>query len=227
MRSIKGYYLDTFKPLKINKLASAFLERATESFDPRWISNETIEYKIRKCPDGYRSVAPITSWMFNLNTGKTTLTNHYSQGVPEGSVPSTHYTEAGRTPKDVRWIIIHTTDGSAESAIKTFQDPTAHVSAHFVIDQDGKVSQLLKIEDIAYHAGNRAYNYRSIEIALKQKGSQKITEAQYKALAKLSRWIGDIWGVSLSRPKGIAPANPEDGGGIIGHDQVPDPDNPN
>ena len=230
MHSIVGYYLDTFKPLKINELASELFGQKIESFDPRWKSNETIEYKTTNLDSinkSFRMVSAISSWIFDLNTGKTTLTNFYLQKAPEGGVLLTPYTEAKGTSKNIRWIIIHTTDGSAESAIKTFQSPDSHVSVHFVIDQDGKVSQLLEIKDVAYHAGNRAYNYRSIGIALEQNGSQKITEAQYKALAKLTRWIGDNWGVSLSRPKGIAPANPDDGSGIIGHDQVPDPDNPN
>jgi len=64
-------------------------------------------------------------------------------------------------PGDLDTIIIHYTAGSsASSSIKTLCDPAVKASAHFVIGRDGSVTQLVKLDTIAWHAGASQYNGR-------------------------------------------------------------------
>ena len=54
----------------------------------------------------------------------------------------------------IQFIIIHYTDMlSAEDALTRLCDPEAKVSAHYLIDKVGQVTQLVKDEDRAWHAG--------------------------------------------------------------------------
>ena len=42
--------------------------------------------------------------------------------------------------------------------------PAAHASANFVVGRAGQVKELVPLHDIAWHAGNWAYNLRSVGI---------------------------------------------------------------
>jgi spore germination protein YaaH/N-acetyl-anhydromuramyl-L-alanine amidase AmpD len=135
-----------------------------------------------------------------------------------------NYAKANRT--DVRWVVIHVTEGSAQSAINWFLDPRARVSAHYIVSLGGAVYQMVREGDIAWHAGNRLYN--SLSVGIEHEGFVKakmFTEHQYRASARLLAYLAYKYGIPLTRPTGVAPADAS-GGGVIGHDQVPDPNNP-
>ena len=50
------------------------------------------------------------------------------------------------------------------TALKVFQDPTHAAAAHYVVRKDGHVAQKIRELDVAFHAGNREYNERSVGI---------------------------------------------------------------
>lgn len=53
-------------------------------------------------------------------------------------------------------IVIHWIgEGTAPWAVRWFHDPKSRVSAHFVIDRKGKVSQVVKTRDTAWHCTKR------------------------------------------------------------------------
>jgi N-acetyl-anhydromuramyl-L-alanine amidase AmpD len=88
-------------------------------------------------------------------------------------------------------IVLHITQGpTAMSAIWTFE-ASIHpnrTSAHFVVDRDGTVYQLLDLSDTAWHAS--AVNERSIGIEHAAiAGTLLATEAQYLASAALVAWL--------------------------------------
>lgn len=143
---------------------------------------------------------------------------------------SCNYTTSNReSTLDIRWIVIHTAEGSYEGTISWFQNPDAQASAHFVAAKDGRVAQMVHNKDIAWHAGNWKYNQHSVGIEHEGFSAQASTwtDAMYKASARLTRWLVDTYGVPLAHPTGVAPADPLGvAGGIIGHNQVPDPNNP-
>ena len=140
-----------------------------------------------------------------------------------------NYGVASRTSSDVRWVIIHTTEGTTASAVARFQDPTQVVSAHYIISRDGTIIQMVRDQDVAYAAGNLAYNNAAINIEHERYDTYDCTPVQLAASAALVKWLAQRYNVAIAFPgvpTGIAPANPADGSGIIGHIQVPDPNNP-
>jgi len=124
----------------------------------------------------------------------------------------------GNRPHDypVQMIIIHDTESSYATAIQDFQDPTWAASAHYIVSNLGDITQMVAEKDIAWHAGNWDYNTRSIGI--EHEGYAwtccTFTTAQYDASAKLAASICSRWGVPMDRTH------------VIGHNEVPDPNNP-
>lgn len=58
-------------------------------------------------------------------------------------------------------IVIHYTAGpSAESAVKTFADAKKKVSAHVVVADDGKLTQMVSFAEVAWHAGPSSFQGR-------------------------------------------------------------------
>ena len=153
-------------------------------------------------------------------------TADYPSATWIGGVPASNYENASRTASDIKWIVIHTTEGTAASAISWFQNGASQVSAHYLVKQDGTIVQLVRDQDIAYQAGNYAYNQNSIGIEHERSGSQSITAAQMPASANLVKWLFQQYGIFQTFVDGIASADPASGSGIIGHNQVPDPNDP-
>lgn len=127
----------------------------------------------------------------------------------------------------IRWIVIHDIEGSAEAAVRWFQDERAKASAHYVISYDGKVYQMVREKDIAWHAGNWKYNMHSIGIEHAGYADKDMfTDEEYVASAKLVAYLCKKYNIPIVHWEGIAPEDPNNGSGIIGHYQVPDPKNP-
>ena len=92
---------------------------------------------------------------------------------------------------DKNTIVLHITEGpTAQSAINTFQASVAphRVSAHFVIDRDGTVYQLLPLSDIGWHASQCNTHSIGIEHAAISK-TLLATDDQYTASATLIVWL--------------------------------------
>ena len=112
----------------------------------------------------------------------------------------------------VDMIVIHDIEGSASSAIATFQDPGRHGSAHYIVSFNGTVWQMVPEKDVAWHAGNWDYNTRAIGIEHEGYAyTPMYTATEYKASAHLAASICSRWGVPMDRAH------------VIGHYQVPDP----
>ncbi|HEY2599357.1 MAG TPA: N-acetylmuramoyl-L-alanine amidase [Candidatus Dormibacteraeota bacterium] len=132
------------------------------------------------------------------------------------SAAATNYTVANR-PHDypIDMIVIHDIEGSYASAIKIFQDPQRHGSAHYVVSYKGQITQMVAEKDVAWHAGNWDYNTRAIGIEHEGfAAANRYTSPEYYASARLVASICSRWGVPLDRQH------------VIGHSQVPDPNNP-
>jgi len=138
---------------------------------------------------------------------------------PAAWVPAStnNYSVANRAndyPVDL--IVIHDIEGSYASGIRTFQDPNRHASAHYVVSYTGLTTQMVREKDIAWHAGNWDYNTRAIGIEHEGYAWTPglYTNAEYIASAHIAAAICSRWGVPLDRQH------------VIGHNQVPDPNNP-
>jgi N-acetylmuramoyl-L-alanine amidase len=129
------------------------------------------------------------------------------------------YTKASRSAKShtIRTIVIHATDGGTLSGnVWWLSGGHSHASAHYVISRDGSIVQLVHLSDIAWHAGNWKVNAHSIGI--EHVGDTYdpagFTTDEYVSSAKLVAWLVRRYGIPVDREH------------IIGHAQVPDPDDP-
>lgn len=130
--------------------------------------------------------------------------------------PSPNHNERRLGPPDM--VVIHYTDmESAAAARARLRDPAAEVSAHYLIDLDGTVEQLVAEDRRAWHAGVSEWggetdiNSRSIGIELQNTGPNgggyhPFPEPQMAALEALLQGIMARW-----------PVMPEN---VVGHDDV-------
>lgn len=105
----------------------------------------------------------------------------------------------GLTPSII--VIHYTAMQSAEAAIKRLCDPSAEVSAHYVIARTGEVTQLVPEVLRAWHAGAGEWrgqtdiNSRSIGIELDNAGTHPFPEPQMAALETLLAGIMKRWAI--------------------------------
>ncbi|MFZ5931579.1 MAG: N-acetylmuramoyl-L-alanine amidase [Pseudomonadota bacterium] len=112
--------------------------------------------------------------------------------------PSPNYTD--RMPGPIDMLVLHYTGmASGEDALARLRDPVAQVSAHYLIDEDGQIYQLVAEKKRAWHAGvscwagERDINSRSIGIELVNPGHElgyrNFPELQMRRLAELCHEI--------------------------------------
>ena len=129
------------------------------------------------------------------------------------------YTKASRTAArhTITTIVIHATDGGTLGGnVWWLSAGHSHASAHYVISRDGSIVQLVHLSDIAWHAGNWNTNVHSIGI--EHVGDTYdpagFTNAEYMSSARLVAWLVRRYDIPVDRDH------------IIGHSQVPDPNDP-
>ena len=62
--------------------------------------------------------------------------------------------DSGRSGHQIEMIVVHyTASGSGTGVVSWFKNPQSGVSAHYIIDRDGRILQLVKDGDTAWHAG--------------------------------------------------------------------------
>ncbi|GAA4780897.1 N-acetylmuramoyl-L-alanine amidase [Streptomyces sanyensis] len=111
-------------------------------------------------------------------------------------------------------VVIHVVQGSYPTALKVFRDPTHGAATHYVVRKDGHVAQMIRELDVAYHAGNRSFNERSIGI--EHEGfvdrPEDFTDAMYAASARLTADVCARYDIPADREH------------IVGHVEVPGTD---
>ncbi|MFF8384701.1 N-acetylmuramoyl-L-alanine amidase [Streptomyces kanasensis] len=107
-------------------------------------------------------------------------------------------------------VVVHVVQGSFATALRVFKNPGHGAAAHYVVGKDGRVAQMIRELDVAFHAGNRDMNERSIGI--EHEGfvdrPQDFTEAMYASSARLTAGICARYGIPVDREH------------IIGHVEV-------
>ncbi|MDA9619048.1 N-acetylmuramoyl-L-alanine amidase [Candidatus Pelagibacter bacterium] len=113
---------------------------------------------------------------------------------------SSNYSKKKRLKRDIKFVIIHYTGMQSEiESLKRLKDPKYKVSCHYIISRKGKVTQMVREEDIAWHAGKSRWkkfknlNNYSIGIELINKGHQfgyqNFSHQQISSLVKLCKKI--------------------------------------
>ena len=105
----------------------------------------------------------------------------------------------GRNGNKTTKIVTHWVgSGTYESAVSWLTNPASKVSAHYVISGD-RVTQCVKEEDTAWHAGNLTVNRTSIGIEHDAISNKPATETTYKTSAKLISEICKRYSIPIDR----------------------------
>lgn len=114
-----------------------------------------------------------------------------------------------------RWLVMHYTAGrSADSSISWLVNPQAKASAHLVIGRDGKTTQLVPFNVVAWHAGASSWqgvsglNHHSIGIELDNVG--RLDHIAGKWVSPLKIVVPDDQ-VRVAKHKNEAPGLPPSG----------------
>jgi hypothetical protein len=112
--------------------------------------------------------------------------------------PAPHYTKT--SGRKIRYIIIHTIEGSILSAVRWFKNPKSRVSSHYIVGFGGETVQMVRDEDIAWHAGVRLYNVEGIGIEHEGYAAKNLwTKRQYMASAHIAAWLCRKYGIPVDR----------------------------
>ena len=91
--------------------------------------------------------------------------------------PSPNYSIKKRAKKDIKFLIIHYTGMQSEiESIKRLKNIRSKVSCHYLINKRGRVTQIVKDNKVAWHAGKSKWqrfknlNENSIGIELVNRG---------------------------------------------------------
>lgn len=60
----------------------------------------------------------------------------------------------GGDPLRPRWLVMHYTADGGNTAVDWFKNPDSKASAHLVINRAGKITQMMPLDRVAWHAGD-------------------------------------------------------------------------
>lgn len=134
--------------------------------------------------------------------------------------PSKNYFK-GRSGHKPELIVVHCTDGAYPGDLNWLKGGgTSQVSSHYLVTPGGEVIQLVKDEDVAWHAGVVVSpsarllkpgvnpNLYTIGIETSLRPNARMTEAQECALKELVKLVAERHGIPLDRDH------------IIGHKEI-------
>lgn len=125
---------------------------------------------------------------------------------------TSNYQVASRGVGNIDHIVIHDTEGSFSGSVSWFQDPTAQVSAHYIVrSSDGHIDQMVAEKNVAWH--DACFNTNTIGIeheGYEASPQQWFTEAMYEKSAALTAYLADKYGIAKEH------------GPILGHGEAPD-----
>jgi len=134
--------------------------------------------------------------------------------------------KASKKIRNIYFLIIHYTGmKNFQSAVEKLKDPNSGVSSHYVISRSGRILELVKPRDIAWHAGVSAWrginniNKNSIGIELENKGHdfgyQKFSKVQIRNLIILLKKLKkkfNIKNINIIGHSDVAPTRKIDPG---------------
>ena len=163
--------------------------------------------------EGKRFVIPARRFDDGSNLSTITQGLGYS-GAEWQPAYSGNYQTANRGLTDVKYIVIHDTEGSYSGTISWFKNPDANVSAHYVVrSSDGHIAQMVEEKNIAWH--DACWNTNSVGIeheGYASKPEQWYTEAMYTESAKLTAYLADKYNIKKTHSTST----------IMGHGEAPD-----
>lgn len=108
---------------------------------------------------------------------------------------------SSRNGADIDMIVLHcSTAATVEGTIHWFLNRNSRVSAHYVVDKNGDIYQMVRDDCSAWHA--KAANSRSIGIEHVGTAADRLTDAQSEASAELVRWLVAEYGIPAANVVG-------------------------
>ena len=146
--------------------------------------------------------------------------------LPIIDAPSPNFNER-KLP--VSMIVLHYTGmTSGEAALERLRDPLAEVSAHYLVEEDGRIFRLVEEEKRAWHAGRAHWrgikdvNSASVGIEIVNPGHEfgyrNFPDAQMSSLIPLVAEIKERHGITRGNVVGhsdVAPARKQDPGELF------------
>ncbi|MFI8002889.1 N-acetylmuramoyl-L-alanine amidase [Streptomyces sp. NPDC086010] len=115
----------------------------------------------------------------------------------------------GRTAA-ISKVVVHVTQGSYAGTLSWFQNPSAQVSAHYVVrSSDGQITQTVRDKDTAWHARSGNASGIGIEHEGYVDNPSWFTDSMYRSSAALTAHLCDRYGI------------PKDRAHVVGHSEVP------
>ncbi len=194
--------LDDFIATLEPDLQRSVLRSFARGIDARDVDGKTIVIAARRLgDDGYGTISQAVD----------APTEGYD-GADWNPALSSNYDVANRSKDDITNVVIHTTQGGFAGTISWFQNPSAKVSAHYVVrSEDGYIVQMVDEKDIAWH--DKCFNDHTVGIeheGFVEDPTVWYTEPMYVASARLTSYLCDKYGIEKAY------------GPIIGHDSAPD-----
>lgn len=119
--------------------------------------------------------------------------------------------QSSRNGSRISSIVMHyTTSRNIQGTISWFLNPASKVSSHYIIAQDGKIVQMVKDSEKAWHCAG--FNASSIGIEHSAAPGDSLTQAQSDSSARLVSWLAREYGVREDRIYGHR-WNPDNPGG--------------
>lgn len=151
-------------------------------------------------------------------SGAGTLSTDY--GPAYWVAASTSNYRVANRPSDyaIDRVVIHDTEGSYSGTINWFKNPSARVSAHYVLrSSDGQITQMVREKDVAWHVA--CWNNRSIGLEHEGYASQPgwYTDPMYRASAALVRNICNKYGIPKDRTHIVSHKDVSDQTGCTDH----------
>jgi len=135
----------------------------------------------------------------------------YPLAIP---VPSPNRWVYHRGSRTIRYVVIHDTESACAAALNWLTNPRSASSAHFLVCRDGRVYQLVRVANAAWHAGNTYINHQSIGIEHEGYAGQDYTPAQYAATVSILHWLNGRMNLRLQWTRNA----------VFGHENVPGSD---
>lgn len=108
---------------------------------------------------------------------------------------------SSRNGEKIKRIINHYTNvANVASTISWYQNPQSQVSAHYIVDKNGTIYQMVHDADKAWHAHGE--NNDSIGIEHVARPGEKLTPKQEQATIALHKWLMAEYGISLDKVTG-------------------------
>ena len=147
-----------------------------------------------------------------LSLAAVTVTAATAAGLDVLWLKTTNHTPSNRGAATIDQVVVHVTEGSFWGSVRWLRNPRSHGSSHYVVSRKGEVVQLVSTSDVAWHAGNKRTNVRSIGIEHEGWTARGgFTDAQYRASAQLVAHLAAKTRMKLDRKH------------VIGHNEVPHP----